>query len=109
MNSTIEPLSGNLDFSRIQRMPFSIKSEHADELLSEVRDLTGEGITEAIIRALEVRLAELKRHPRADADQIRHLSRTMRRKFDIPTWQPEETELSESHGLLLYGDDGLPR
>lgn len=35
-------------------MAFSVKSDRADELL---RDLTGEGITEAVTRALDERLS----------------------------------------------------
>ena len=99
----------SLDFSRIDDVPFSVKSEQADELLARVRELTGEGITEAITRALEARLAELNRRPRADADQIRHLADTMRQKISIPAWQPGEPELSETHGSELYGEQGLPQ
>ena len=109
MDSRVGLLRASLDFSRIEHVPFSVKSEHADELLARVRELTGEGITEAITRALEVRLAELSRRPRADADQIRHLARTMRQKFALPAWQPGEPELSETHGSLLYGEHGLPQ
>ena len=90
-------------------MPFSVKSERADDLLSEVRDLTGEGITEAITHSLELRLADLKRQPRADADHIRNLAQELRDTFELPAWQPGEPELSTTHGALLYGDDGLPR
>jgi hypothetical protein len=90
-------------------MPFSIKSEHADKLLSELRELTGEGITEAITRSLETRLAELKRRPRADADHIRQLAEELRDTFALPAWQQGDSELSTTHGSLLYGDDGLPR
>jgi len=90
-------------------MPFSIKSEHADKLLVELRELTGEGITEAITRSLEMRLTELKRQPRPDADRIRQLTQELRDTFAIPAWQPGDSELSSTHGSILYGDDGLPR
>lgn len=102
-------LTESLELSRIRNMPFSIKSERADDLLSEVRELTGEGITEAITRSLEARLDQLKKRPRADADHIHELAAQLREALSIPAWRAGDPELSTSHDTLLYDDDGLPR
>lgn len=97
-----------LDFSRISAMPISIKSEHVDALLAEVRELTGEGITDAIAKSLEIRLAELKQGPRASPDEIHQLAQELRDTFALPGWEAGDPELSLTHGALLY-HDGLPQ
>lgn len=55
-------------------MPFDIKDERADWLAREMVRLTGETLTEAVIRALEERLARLQAavgsHSLADVDII---------------------------------------
>lgn len=61
MTSPSRRLTASLEISGNQDVPFSVKSERADDLLSEVRALTGEGITEAITRSLEARLDQLRR------------------------------------------------
>ena len=109
MTSSSRRLTEYLEISRIRNMPFSVKSERADDLLSEVRDLTGEGITEAITRSLEARLDQLKKRPRADADHIHELATQLREALSIPAWRAGDPELSIAHGTLLYDDDGLPR
>lgn len=85
-------------------MAFSIKSSRADELLAELRAITGEGITDAVIHALESRLAGLQRQAAvSDVDwkqqlqQIQIAYRHLARRPEQPT--------DES---LMYDADGLP-
>ena len=88
-------------------MPFNIKNDRTDALLREVRLLTGEGVTEAVTRSLEMRLNQLKHRPRANGDRIIELAHEFRHHFNIPAWKPGDPQLSVDHGDLLY-DDGLP-
>lgn len=90
-------------------MAFSVKSERASELLAEVRALTGEGITDAITRSLELRLTDLKTRRRPTAEEIMQSAAAFRARWGIPAWQPGEPELSLTHGELLYDEDGLPK
>lgn len=90
-------------------MPFSVKSDRADALLAELRDLTGEGITEAVIRSLELRLREVHHRSRPDPEEILRIAERFRTQFSINPWKSGERELSITHGSELYGDDGLPK
>jgi len=90
-------------------MPFSVKSDHTDALLQEVRELTGEGVTEAVTRSLELRLTQLKHRPRPSGDRIIEIAQQFRDRFGIEPWKPGDPEFAREHGALLYGDDGLPK
>lgn len=98
-----------LESSRIDRMAFSVKSERASELLAEVRALTGEGITDAVTRSLELRLFDLKTRPRPTAEEIMRSVDELLEKYPWMRWQPGEPEMSIAHGDLLYNQDGLPK
>lgn len=83
-------------------MPFSVKSDRADELLRELRELTGEGITEAVTRALDERLARTRGLGRPSAsDMMWHLDE-FRRKYP-------ELAASNFRAEDLCDEDGLPR
>jgi len=83
-------------------MPFSVKSDRADELLRELRELTGEGITEAVTRALDERLARTRASGAPTvSDMMWHLAE-FRRKYP-------EFVTSEFRAEDLYDEDGLPR
>lgn len=107
INSTTLP--GFLDISRIWSMPFSVKSDRTDALLQEVRELTGEGVTEAVTRSLELRLTQLKHRPRPSGERIMEIAREFRDRFGIEPWKPGDPEFSRDHGILLYDDGGLPK
>ena len=83
---------------------FSVKSPQADALLAEVRTLTGEGITEAIIHSLQGRLAQL--HSQENIDRIdwrRHvedIQATYRHLAHHPGTPTDE--------FAMYDDDGVP-
>lgn len=82
-------------------MPFSVKSERADELLRELRAITGEGITEAVTRALDDRLSRTRVERLSTASDMMWSLDEFRRKypeFAASTFRAED----------LYGDDGLP-
>lgn len=89
-------------------MPFNIKNDRTDALLREVRRLTGEGVTEAVTRSLEMRLDQLKHRPRPNGDRIMELAQEFRDRFNVPAWKPGDPELSADYAELLY-DDGLPK
>lgn len=85
-------------------MSFSVKSPEADALLAEVRTLTGEGITEAIIHSLQGRLAHL--HSQEHRERIdwrwhvNDIQAAYRHLAHQPGTPPDES--------LMYDDDGLP-
>lgn len=91
------------------RVPFNVKNDRTDALLKELRDLTGEGVTEAVTRSLELRLTQLRQQPRPSGDRIMEIAQEFRERFEISPWTPGEPELSRTHGKLLYDDDGLPK
>lgn len=97
-----------LELSRVLSVPFNIKSDRTDALLMEVRRLTGEGVTEAVTRSLQMRLDQLKHRPRPNGERILELAQEFRDRFNIPAGKPGDPELSVDRGELLY-DDGLPK
>lgn len=85
-------------------MPFSVKSERADALLAELREITGEGITECVVTCLEERLRSVRRH-RGDSMAFLH---SIWERYPQLTWQPGEPELSVTFNEQMYDDEGLP-
>lgn len=86
-------------------MPFSVKSERADALLAELRELTGEGITECLIRSMEQRLQTVQRR---QGDTMAFLHSLWDRYPQI-TWKEGEPELSVTFNEWMYDEDGLPK
>ena len=85
-------------------MPFSVKSSRADAALSELMELTGEGITEAVTRALEDRLAKA----RIDA-RVRGIDMMWRvEQFQQGFAHLRPTRHLSDEELVGYDDDGLP-
>jgi antitoxin VapB len=85
-------------------MALSIKHPEADRLARELAEATGEGITEAVIKALRERLdRQRKRRPRG-----RRLSEELRaigeRVAAMPVLDPRSPE-----EILDYDERGLPR
>lgn len=77
----------------------SIKSDTADRLARELAALTGESITDAVIAALDARLAEERhrRRPRSLDDIVERFGR-----LPVLDERPPEE-------ILGYDDAGVPR
>lgn len=86
-------------------MPFSVKSAKADSLLAELRELTGEGVTEAVIAALEERIAALRT---GDSDPQAFLHSLWQRYPHLRA-KPGDPPLSTSFNDWMYDEDGLPK
>ena len=79
-------------------MPVSIKSSRVDELLAQLRQLTGRGATDIVREALE---HELQRQ--------RQRRRIERLQEDLPDLQRAAAERLRPFALeQLYDDQGLP-
>jgi antitoxin VapB len=84
-------------------MALSIKHPEADRLARELAKSTGEGLTEAVIRALRERLARekgRKRHRRL-SEELRAIGERVAALPVLDQRTPEE--------ILDYDDRGLPR
>lgn len=83
-------------------MAFSVKNDRADELLRELMSLTGEGITEAVTRALDERLARARAVGRPTVSDMMWQLSEFRRTY------PEVVASGSTLGDL-YDNDGLPK
>ena len=83
-------------------MAFSIKNERADRLARELAELTGEGLTEAVITALEERLR--RERGRAYPVPLREELAIIRdRCRDLPVLDDRPAD-----EILGYDKDGVP-
>jgi antitoxin VapB len=83
-------------------MALSIKNEKADRLARELADLTGEGLTEAVIKALEERL----RRERGRVYPVplhEELAVIRERCARLPVLDDRSAET-----IIGYDDDGIP-
>jgi len=79
-------------------MPVNIKSPRVDDLLAQLRQLTGRGATDIVREALE---QELQRQ--------RRLRRIQRLQDDLPSLQRQAADQACSFAAeQLYDDQGLP-
>lgn len=79
-------------------MAVNIKSPRVDELIAQLRQLTGRGATDIVREALE---AELQRQ--------RRLQRIERLRKDLPALQQQASARARSFPAeSLYDSDGLP-
>ena len=83
-------------------MAFSVKNDRADELLRELMALTGEGITEAVSRALDERLVRTRAAGRPTVSDMMWQLAEFRRKYP-------ELLTSDFTAEDLYDEDGLPK
>jgi antitoxin VapB len=83
-------------------MPLNIKSPEADRVVRELAALTGESITDAVIRAVEERL-ERERARRASGRMRRELERIGQRYRALPLLDERRAE-----EILDYDAHGLP-
>jgi hypothetical protein len=81
-----------------------VKNPRAHRLAVEFAELTGESLTLAVIRALEVRL-ELERQRRGQQFTYERILGFAER---FACGMPRDCR-STDHGTLLYGEDGLPK
>ena len=82
-------------------MPLNIKNPEADRLARELAGLTGESITEAVMEALEERLA--RERTRRGGRLRLQLERMQQRIAELPELDPRSAE-----EVLGYDDHGLP-
>lgn len=84
-------------------MALSIKHPEADRLARELAKSTGEGLTEAVIKALRERLAREKSRKRGRrlAEELRAIGERVAALPRLDPRTPEE--------ILGYDDEGLPR
>lgn len=84
-------------------MPLTIKNAEADALARELTALTGETLTEAVVRALRERLEHYRRagEPASLRDELMSIGR---RCASLAVQDPRGTD-----EILGYDDAGLPR
>lgn len=89
----------------------NIKSAKADELVSRLVALTGENKTQAIVAALEERLARVERErgeaPPRRADYEERLRRITAAAAEVSAMIPPH--LRHSDHADLYDENGLPK
>lgn len=84
-------------------MSLNVKNPRAYDLATQLAEMTGESLTDAVIRSLETRLAEQRRRLMGDSTAKRILAFGER-------FAPGMSNDSHSSGHAdLYGDDGLPK
>ncbi|MDQ2873265.1 MAG: type II toxin-antitoxin system VapB family antitoxin [Candidatus Eremiobacteraeota bacterium] len=82
-------------------MALSIKNSEADRLVRELTAQTGEGVTEAVIRALSERLERLRRrNPSSLTEDIARIAHRCASRSMRDQRAPDD--------ILGYGPDGLP-
>ncbi len=84
-------------------MALSIKHPEADRLARELSQTTGEGLTEAVIKALQERLSRQKRRKSGKrlSEQLREIGERCAALPVLDDRSPEE--------ILGYDERGLPR
>jgi antitoxin VapB len=83
-------------------MALSIRNQHAEKLARDVAATAGESITQAIIHALEERLARLQGR-RSAPDTLQEIMTIGRRCSDLPDQDPRTAD-----EILGYDDTGAP-
>lgn len=82
-------------------MALNIKDAETDRLVRQLAELTGEGITDAVKKAVSEKLVrEHRRREQGSWDRIRAIVRTYNAKPVVDPRPPEE---------MLYDEHGLPR
>ncbi len=85
-------------------MAFHIRNEQAESLLRELRELTGESLTETVRKALAERLERERARRRADAEDPEAVMEAVWARLKLVP--DRETRTDEE--ILGYGPDGLP-
>ncbi len=84
-------------------MTLNIKNHRAYQLATELAELTGESLTDAVIHSLEITLVEERRRRGTQTKAERILAFADRFAAGMP-----KSCNSADYATLLYGDDGLP-
>jgi antitoxin VapB len=84
-------------------MALNIKNPEADQLARELTQLTGESITDAVIRSMQERL-ERERAARGYSVRLQELRRIRERYQSLPL---QDDRLADD--ILGYDELGLPR
>ena len=84
-------------------MALNIKNPQADQLARELTQLTGESITDAVIRSMQERL-ERERAARGYSVRLKELRRIRERYQSLPL---QDDRLADD--ILGYDELGLPR
>ncbi len=85
-------------------MAFNIKNEEAHKLARQLAKMTGETMTQALIKALRAQIERTRKERGAGglAERLMKISREC-----APLWK--EPYRSTDHGDLLYDEKGLPK
>jgi len=84
-------------------MALNIKNDEAHKLAQQLSKLTGESLTEAVIKAVRERLARLRGDRKPElADRLVKIGKECAAHI-------KEPYRSVDHGELLYNEKGLPR
>ncbi len=84
-------------------MSLNIKSDEAHKLAKQLAKLTGENMTEAVIKAVRERLARLRQQREPElAERLAEIGKECAAHLKEPF-------RSVDHGELLYDERGLPR
>jgi antitoxin VapB len=83
-------------------MAFSIKNEEADRLARQLAAITGESLTEAVIRSLSERLRrhQLPTRSKRAGTQLARMAKTLRK---LPVLDARSAD-----DILGYDENGLP-
>ena len=84
-------------------MSLNVKNPRAYELASQLSEMTGETLTDAVIRSLESRIAQERRRLLGDSTAKSILA------FGERFAPGMKSEAHSSGHADLYGEDGLPR
>jgi antitoxin VapB len=84
-------------------MALNIKSDEAHKLAKQLAKLTGESLTDAVIKAVRERLSRVRGASRHElADRLSQIGKECAAHI-------KEPYRSIDHGELLYDEKGLPR
>lgn len=83
-------------------MPLNIKSAEADRVVRELAELTGESITQAVVRSVEERL-QRERARRTAGHRRRELQRISERYRKLPILEDRAAD-----DILGWDEHGLP-
>ncbi|MFI6602065.1 type II toxin-antitoxin system VapB family antitoxin [Nonomuraea sp. NPDC050536] len=91
------------------QVSLNIKNPEADRLAAELRALTGESVTAAVITAMRERVERL-RQARRQAEDLTMAEDLLAIGQEIADRLGEEYRVAAGdHGRLLYDDMGLPK
>ena len=84
-------------------MPLNIKNPEADRLVRELTQLTGESITDAVIKAMQERLE--RERSRRESGVLRQELRRIRERYQSLSIH----DARSAEEILGYDEAGLPR